>query len=212
MKILVIGATPGIGLACVPEALSRGLEVRAMARGADAMTPDASGLERFAGDALDAGDIARALAGVDTVVFALGIRESVAMLWQEVTLFSEATRLLLPAMEAAGVRRLLAVTGFGAGRSKAAMSLPERIGHRAILGKPYADKDVQEAMIKDSPLDWTIVRPVILTNGARTGKVQVLREPAVWRNGLIPRADVAVYLLDAATRGLDIRQDVVISR
>ncbi len=210
--ILVMGGTQGVGLAAVNEALSRGLRVRAMARGAGDLPPDAPGLEHFAGDALDPEDVARALSGVDTVIFALGIKESVAMLWQEVTLFFTATRLLLPAMEAEGTGRLLVVTGFGAGRSKSAMSLPERLGHRAILGKPYDDKDLQEAMVEASPLDWTIVRPVILTNGQRTGRVRVMRDPEEWRNGLISRADVAVYLLDAATQGLDIRRDVVIAR
>ncbi len=212
MKVLVMGATKGIGLATAQEALARGVHVRAMARGAAALVLDDPLLELFAGDALDPEDVGRAVEGVDAVIFTLGIRESVAMLWQTVTLFSEATRILLPAMEAAGVSRLLVVTGFGAGRSKAAMSLPERLGHRALLGKPYADKDVQEAMILESPLDWTIVRPVILTNGPRSGKVRVLADPPDWRNGLISRADVAVYLLDAVTEGRDIGKDVVIAR
>lgn len=207
-----MGGTKGIGLATVDEALRRGIAVRAMARGADTMTRQDAGLEWFAGDAQDRADVARALDGVDAVIFALGIKESVAMLWQPVSLFSDATRILLPAMETARVSRLLAVTGFGAGRSKAAMSRPERMGHRALLGRPYADKDVQEAIVAASSLDWTIVRPVILTHGARSGKVAVRDDPATWRNGLISRADVAVYLLDAVEGALDLRKDVVISR
>ena len=132
-----------------------------MARGADSLA-SAPGLEPFVGDALDADDIARALEGCDAVIYALGIKESVAMLWQEVTLFSDSTRLLVDAMERSGPRRLVAITGFGAGRSRSAMSLIERTGHKAILGKPYADKDRQEEIIMASGLDWTIARPVIL--------------------------------------------------
>jgi uncharacterized protein YbjT (DUF2867 family) len=146
------------------------------------------------------------------VIYALGIRERLAMLWEEETLFSETTRVLIDAMGAGGVRRLVAVTGFGAGRSRDAMSFVERAGHKAVLGRPYADKDRQEALIEASDLDYTIVRPVILTNSARTGRFKVLREPAQWRNGLIPRADVAAYLVDAVEQGLDLRADVVLAR
>ena len=209
--ILIMGATSGIGALAVREALSRGLPVRAFARGAAKLAPEA-GLEPFAGDARDPGDVARALEGVRAVIYALGIRERLSMLWERETLFSDTTRVLLDAMPVADVSRLVAVTGFGAGRSNAAMSAIERTGHRAILGRPYADKDRQEAMITASGLDWTIARPVILTNGAASGRIRVLREPSEWRNGLISRADVAVYLIDAVEQGLDVQRDVVLAR
>lgn len=209
--ILVMGATSGIGALAVTEALSHSLPVRAFARGAATLSP-APGLDPWPGDARDPGDVAAALEGAEAVIYALGIRERLAMLWEEETLFSETTRILLDAMAAAGVSRLVAVTGFGAGRSAQAMSRIERIGHKAVLGKPYADKDRQEALILASPLEWTIVRPVILTKGRASGRVRVLRDPAQWRNGLVSRADVARYLVDAVENGLDIRRDVVLTR
>jgi putative NADH-flavin reductase len=193
------------------EAVGRGLSVRAFARSAD--TLDATDLvEPFKGDATSADDVLRALDGVRAVVYALGITERLAMLWEEETLFSETTRVLLDAMAQSDVSRLVVVTGFGAGRSKAAMSWVERTGHRAILGKPYADKDRQEALIEASATDWTIARPVILTKGAQTYDYRVLRDPKTWRNGLISRASVAHYLIDAVEQGLDIRADVVLTR
>lgn len=209
--IVIMGATSGIGALAVTDALSRGLAVRAFARGADSMDP-ATGLELCPGDARNPKDVDRALRGAAAVIYALGIRERLSMLWEEETLFSETTRVLLDAMTRAQIERLVAVTGFGAGRSAQAMSRVERLGHRAILGKPYADKDRQEEMIMASDLDWTIVRPVILTNGAASGRVRVLRDPSQWRNGLVPRADVAGYLVDAVAEGLDLRSDVVLAR
>lgn len=208
---VVLGATSGIGKHVVDTALGRGLSVRAFARSADTLAPQ-DGLVPVAGDALNADDLDRALEGASAVIFALGIRERLSMLWQEETLFSRSTALLLERMQASGVSRLVAVTGFGAGRSRAAMSWPERAGHGAFLGKVYADKSRQEALIMDSPLDWTIARPVILTNRPASGRVQVLDDPARWRNGIVSRADVAVYLVDAVQQGLNIRQDVVLTR
>lgn len=208
--ILIMGATSGIGAATVKEALKRHLPVRAFARGAAKMDAH-DGLEPFPGDALSPDDVAAALSGVRAVIYALGIKERVAMLWEKETLFSQSTSILIPAMQAAGVKRLIAVTGFGAGRSKSAMSSIERLGHRAILGRPYDDKDRQEALIMDSDLDWTIARPVILTNGSATAP-RVLREPNSWRNGLISRAAVASYLINAVENDLDIKADVVLAR
>lgn len=209
--LVIMGATSGIGKCALDEALRRNHPVRAFARSADKI--DASDLVTpVPGDALDAGDVARALDGAGAVIYALGIKERLSMLWQEETLFSRSTAVLLEQMAIMGVTRLVAVTGFGAGRSKQAMSLLEKTGHRAILGKPYEDKDRQEALIMASDLDWTIARPVILTNSARSETYRVLREPSTWSNGLISRATVAHYLLDAVEQGLDIRADVVLAR
>lgn len=209
--ILIMGATSGIGRCAMNEAVRRGLPVRAFARSAD--TLEATDLvEPFKGDATSAEDVLRALDGARAVVYALGITERLAMLWEEETLFSETTRVLLHAMSQSDVSRLVVVTGFGAGRSQSAMSWIEKTGHRAILGKPYADKDRQEALITASDTDWTLVRPVILTKGARTEDYRVLRDPATWRNGLISRASVAHYLIDAVDQGLDVKVDVVLTR
>lgn len=209
--ILILGATSGIGACAVEEAVSRNLPVRAFARSADQLeTRDL--VEPFAGDARSAEDVTAALQGVEAVIYALGIKERIAMLWERETLFSESTRILLDAMQDSGTRRLVVVTGFGAGRSKSAMSSLERLGHRAVLGKPYADKDRQEAMIVESDLDWTITRPVILTNGPKSGRLKVLRDPDTWRNGLVSRRDVAGYLIDCVVNETDIRADVVLTR
>ena len=209
--ILIMGATSGIGRCAMNEAVRRGLPVRAFARSAD--TLEATDLvEPFKGDATSAEDVSRALDGARAVVYALGITERLAMLWEEETLFSETTRVLLDAMAQSDVSRLVVVTGFGAGRSKSAMSWIEKTGHRAILGKPYADKDRQEELVLASDTDWTIARPVILTKGARTDDYRVLRDPQTWRNGLISRASVAHYLIDAIEQGLDLRADIVLTR
>ncbi|MEL6838987.1 MAG: NAD(P)-binding oxidoreductase [Pseudomonadota bacterium] len=210
-RVLIMGATSGIGKSAVDVALSRGKIARAFARGAADIAPR-DGLELAPGDALVGADVADALQDVDAVVYALGIKESVAMLWQPVSLFSQSTQVLIEEMTTAGVKRLIVVTGFGAGRSKQAMSRIERLGHRAILGRPYADKDVQEDMIMQSQTDWTIARPVILTNNTRSAAYRVLREPHEWRNGLISRRAVAEYLIDAVDDAEDIRRDVVLVR
>jgi hypothetical protein len=76
-----------------------------------------------------------------------------------VHLFSDATRVLIAAMGAQGVKRLICVTGFGAGDSRASISFLQRLPFQIVFGRAYADKSLQERLIKESVLDWTIARP-----------------------------------------------------
>lgn len=183
--------------------------MRAFARHAAALAVR-PGLEPFAGDAADPEAVAAALAGIDAVLLAIGAPRTPRTVLRPVTLFSEATRVLVAAMEARGPRRLVAVTGLGAGESRAALSRIERLGHDAVLGRIYADKTRQEALIRASALDWTILRPAILTDGRRSGRARVLVEPAEWRNGLVSRADVAAIMLRAVEDGAWIRRAPVV--
>ncbi|MEM6666195.1 MAG: NAD(P)-binding oxidoreductase [Pseudomonadota bacterium] len=193
-KILVIGASRGIGRAVCEAAAANGHPVRAMSRSGIAPRRRDDLIESWKGDALSGKDVAAALEGTDTVVQALGVPPSLDMVTQPVTLFSRATEVLLPAMKATGVNRLIALTGFGAGDCARAISPLQRIPFRAVLGRAYDDKTVQENLIERSGLDWLIVRPGVLTNGRATDRYRVLDDPQSWRNGIIARADVADYI------------------
>lgn len=206
--ILVMGASHGIGLETVKAALKAGHRVRAFARSAAGIAIADPGLERFPGNALDAGDVAAALEGIDVVVQALGVPAS--KLLGPVTLFSEATNRLVPAIERARIRRLITVTGFGTGDSRAAIGLLQRVPFRLVFGRAYDDKDVQEMRIRKSGLDWTFVRPGVLTPGSATGRYKVLADPKSWRNGLIARADVAHFIAGEIEHPTYVRQAVVL--
>ncbi|MDZ7791595.1 MAG: SDR family NAD(P)-dependent oxidoreductase [Xanthomonadales bacterium] len=197
-KLLIIGASKGIGRCAVTAALERGCLVRAMARNPAAIELKHDRLELFSGDATDHEAVRRALDGVDAVLITLGIGSSPLRLLRPVTLFSRSTDVVVSEMLARGPRRLIVVTGYGAGDSRGALNAIEGMAHGLILGRAYADKGIQEEIVKRSGLDWTIVRPTILTNGPPQGKFQVLSTPESWRNGLISRADVAQFLVDRA--------------
>jgi putative NADH-flavin reductase len=192
--VLIIGASRGIGLETVKRALEAGHIVRALARSARRIPLDHPNLRKVSADALDQAAVADALKGVDAVIQALGVAGRDMML-KPVHLFSDATRVLIAAMKETGVKRLIAVTGFGAGDSRNRGGCLYNTAIHLFLGRVYDDKDEQEDLIQDSVLDWVIARPVILFNGSRTGRCRVLVEPRSWRVGFISRADVADFLV-----------------
>ncbi|MFW5681289.1 MAG: NAD(P)-dependent oxidoreductase [Pseudomonadota bacterium] len=194
-KVLIIGASRGVGLETVKRALEAGHDVRAFARSADRIGLVHERLEKVRGDALAPRDVEAALAGVDAVVQTLGVSPSPRLLVKRVRLFSDATRVLVEAMERSGVRRLVCLTGFGAGDSRNQGGLLYDTAFNLFLGRVYDDKNLQEYLIRNSDLDWTIVRPVILTNGRWTGHYRVLLDPRDWGFGFVSRADVADFLV-----------------
>lgn len=197
--VLIVGASGGTGLAATKLALGRGHSVVAFARSADRIKYGHGRLTKFTGDARSPEDVRRALNGVDAVIQTLGIAANVRMLTGPIDLFSAATKTLLPLMKEAGVERLISVTGFGAGESRVAIKSLQRPGFEFVFGRAYGDKDIQERLIIESGLDWTIVRPGVLFNGRRQRRYQVLTRPEDWRNGIISRSDVADFLVRQLT-------------
>ena len=198
-NILVIGASSGTGFETVKRALEEGHRVRAFARSADQICLDDPNLERFTGDATVVTDVRQALSGMDVVIQTLGVKAGPEMVVKGTKLFSTATRVLVEAMQTAGISRLIALTGFGAGDSRNQGGCFYDLGFNAILGRVYDDKNVQEHLIRSSDLAWTIARPVILTDRHATHRYRVLLDPADWGPGTISRADVADFLVRQVT-------------
>jgi putative NADH-flavin reductase len=210
--LAVIGASKGIGLETVREALKRGHTVRGLARRADTMEIADPNFIPIAGDALKEDDVRRTIEGADAVIMALGVPKSLSFITTPTKLFSGATEVLLPLMREAGIKRLLVVTGFGSGASEAKISMFERLPFKMIFGRAYADKSRQEALLDASDLDWTVARPGVLTSNRGTGRYRILTDPNTWHNGMIARADVAHFLLDAFEQGSHIREAPVLIR
>lgn len=199
--ILVVGASRGTGLETVKAALVAGHRVRALARSARDMPIEDPGLEKVAGDATDRSTLTDSLIGIEAVIMTVGVMPSASRIISGTHLFSNATRALIDAMDETGVRRLVAVTGIGAGDSRGHGGVPyDWFFFPLLLKRIYDDKDVQERMIMNSDLDWTIVRPGLLTNGPVTGNYRALTDPVTWRADRISRADVADFLVKETTQ------------
>jgi uncharacterized protein YbjT (DUF2867 family) len=193
MRILVTGATGGTGREVVRQALAKGYQVNALARSAADAAPLFPGADITEGDARDGEAVAKALARCDRVISVLGTKLS---LLHEETLLSTSTRVLIDAMQKQRITRLVCVTGIGAGDSHGHGGfLYDHIVQPLLLRSTYHDKDRQEDEIRESGLDWTIVRPTVLTDGPASGNIRALTDLTDFHGGSIARADVARFLI-----------------
>lgn len=203
MNILIVGATRGIGRALVEQALASGNSVTALARHPERLTAQHERLRKVRGDILDAQSLSGAMAGQNAVCCAIGVRTP----WEQPGVFAKGTERLLQAMKGNAVRRLVCVTGIGAGDSRGHGGfLYNRVFFPLLAKSVYADKDLQEALIRAADVDWTIVRPGFLTNGPLTRRYRVLTDLAGVTAGRISRADVAHFILEELPANRYLRQ------
>jgi putative NADH-flavin reductase len=192
MNVLVIGGTRGLGRAVVTAAHGAGHTLTAMARHAADFSEATTGIRLVLGDAADATDIDRAVAGQHAVVWTVGVPATL----RPVDVRSRGTQFLLDAMARHGVRRLVCVTGVGAGDDRGKRGfLHERVLKPLLRKSIDADRHRQETQVRGSGVDWTIVQPAALTSGPATGLYQTLTDAAPGAFKRISRADVADFIV-----------------
>jgi putative NADH-flavin reductase len=194
MKLVIFGSTGSIGHHLVEQALEQEHSVTAFARNPAKLEIDHANLTVVQGDALDSAAVNTAVDGQDAVLCALGAGAKGAVR-------TEGTRNIVQAMEKAGVSRLICLSSLGVGDSRDSLNFFwKHIMFGLLLRGAYADHVSQEDSVKESRLDWTLVRPAAFTDGDHTGE---------YRHGFpstdktiktkISRADVADFMLKQLT-------------
>lgn len=193
-SILVIGSTGPTGIEICKQALEAGIKVRVLVRTPSRLPSSLlTMLDVVQGDVLNSEAMVAAVRGVDAVVSALGT----PLQRKPVTLLSQGTQNILQTMAQTGVSRFLCITGMGAGDSRGHGGfLYDRVILPLLLSQIYIDKDRQEQMVRASGLDWTLIRPAFLTDGALTGHYRRINQFEKHdRMGKISRADVAHFVV-----------------
>ena len=208
MNLAVFGATGPSGRELLKLALDQGHRVTASARNPDKISIRHDRLNVVKGNILDPASVDAAIAGADVVISVLGVRKL-----GKNTILSDGTRNIIAAMQPRGIRRFICETSLGVGDSRGQMSwIFEKIILAFFLKNAFADKEIQEQYIKQSQLDWTILRPAMLTNGPKTGVYKTwvgkTKEPIRLK---ISRADVADFILKQLSSSEFVRQAVGLS-
>jgi uncharacterized protein YbjT (DUF2867 family) len=182
------GGTGRTGRLLVEKARASGHDVRILARQPSKAAELIAGLETKQGDVLDAQAVKTVIDSVDAVICLHGsplLRPGRAM--------SDGTRNIVQAMQGTGVRRLVLVSADGAGETRSQLPLTVRLGS-IFTNKFMAEKEEQERIVRESGLDWTLVRPGQLTDGPLTDEVAISREGRKVI-GKVSRSDLASFLL-----------------
>ena len=207
MKVLVIGAAGKSGEALVNEALAAGHKVTAFVRGAAQYKK--ANVRVVAGDVLDAAAVDVAVAGQDAVIDALGGKTP----WKVTTMETSAAHNIVDAMRRNGVRRLLKISVVGAGESvNNAGFFNEHLLMRTFLRGLLVDKAGMETEIERSNLDWTLVRPPMLTDAREDRRIaRVLSTEGGEKAHKIGRADLAAFMVQQLESGRYVRQAVTVT-
>lgn len=192
MKLLIIGASRGIGKTLLQEALKEDHQVRVLARTPEKIETEDPRLEIVKGDVRELDSVRAAAEGVEFVCSCIGV----PITFKPVDLFSSAATNLVAVSQQQPGLKLIAVTGIGAGDSKGHGGfLYDSIFKPLFLRTIYEDKDREEEIIRASATDWLIVRPAGLTNGPRTGRYRILTDLDGIVAVRISRLDVADFIL-----------------
>ena len=194
MKLLIIGATGGTGKELVKQALEQDFDVAAFLRNPEKLKIKHERLKVVTGNVLNPETINNAVKGQDAVLCALGHKR-----WfYPNNILSQGTKNIIEAMEKNNVRRFICETALGVGNSFGKLGLYYTLFTIPfILPFYFWDKGRQEKIIRSSSLDWTIIRPGMLTNGKRKGKYNHGEKVGnfIW-SVRISRADTADFMLN----------------
>ncbi len=204
MRVVIFGPTGGTGRRLVERAIAVGHEVTAFVRNPSRMTARHERLKVVVGDAFDAGRVGEAVAGNEAVISVLGSRRPSNPLHPRRPgdphgVVSAGSGNIVAAMKEHGLRRFVCQTAWGVGESRQdpgfAGAFFMNVLVPPLLRDEYADKEAQEEIVRESDLEWTLVRPMILTNGPWTNDYRVSIDLKPGRRPYISRADVADFLM-----------------
>ena len=207
LKLTIFAATGGIGRQVLEQALAAGHEVTAVVRNPGKLPPGAARAVKSDLAAPDPEALASAVRGADAVISGLGARSAsdTGIAWQ-------GTKAIIQAMKATGVRRIVVVSAAPIGTVPSpGRPTPPRDDPgdgffmrrlfspliKLLLREHYADLARMEDVLRDSGLDWTVVRPPRLTDKPVTGAYRVAYGQNLRRGLFISRADVAQLMLRA---------------
>jgi putative NADH-flavin reductase len=226
MKLTIIAATGGVGRELLAQALNARHDVTAVARNPAKLSTEilAGRTARVVTADLASPDpqvLQSAIAAADAVLSAVGPHNNA-----DAGIAAPATLAVTSAMHATGVRRIVAISAspvattpspgrpapprHDPGDGFIMRHLGERIA-KTLFGKVYDDLALMEDVLRESGLDWTILRPPQLTGKPLTGRYRTAYGRNARGGRSVPRADVAHYMLAVLGQPETIRQVIGIA-
>lgn len=192
MKLVIFGSTGSIGSHIVEQALEAGHTVTAFVRNPNKLNLQHPHLNIFTGDVMNPALVEEAVIGHEAAICILGSGKKLSG-----NVRSQGTKNVIQALEKAGIKRFICQSTLGAGDSWSNLDFYWKyIMFGFILRKVFADHQIQEKYVRQSDLDWTIVRPAAFIDGTHTGQYRHGFSSSDRTTSLtISRPDVADFIL-----------------
>ena len=216
MKILLLGASGRTGKLVLHEALMQGYEVNCVVRDTTKIQIESARLKLFEGDVLRKDTLKQAMQNCQIIISVLNISRHTDFPWSRLrtpsSLLSDAMKTVISLAEKQVIKRLIVCSAWGVSETKA--DLPfwfDWLIEHSNIKAAYKDHERQEGIIRQSDLDWTIVRPAGLINLKRSQKLIESDDNQPKPKLTINRITVAKYLIDAIKTDQLIKKAPVIS-
>jgi putative NADH-flavin reductase len=207
-RLAVFGATGKTGLALVATARRRGWQVRALVRGSVETLEEQAGIEIVRGEFSSLERVQAVIEGTQAVCCVFGPRPPFNEIF-----CAEATQAVIEAMRRAGVRRLIVQTGSMVGQNLPNWTFAWRLMTLMYQRQqPHGAQDrlEQERLVRQSGLDWTIIKPPRLTDAVASGHVRAGSDVRIGLFSRISRADLKTFLMDQIERPGFVGQSVFV--
>jgi putative NADH-flavin reductase len=208
MNVVVFGASGRTGHHVVECALGHGHHVRAFVH-SSALALEHERLTTISGDVRDVDAVFSAVQGSDAVAFALSQGSGSGSDIHEAGIAN-----VIYAMASNDAFRLVAISAAGAfARGDRRLSLGYRAMIATTLRAVYDDLEAMERRIMASALEWTIVRPVGLTDEPAVGDYRISLDGSMLpKSSRISREDVAALVVKSLETDTYVRRTVVIGQ
>ena len=160
MKLTIFGATGSVGKLLVPNLLAKGHEIKILTRNPQNLPNGFENVEAITGDVTDPSAVGKAIEGADAVYCLLG-----APLRDTSRIRERGTKVIVDEMKKHNIHRIICLSAFGTGETWKLMPWSYRtLLGPLLLNRMFDDHNAQEKILKNSPLNWTFVRPVNLVD------------------------------------------------
>jgi uncharacterized protein YbjT (DUF2867 family) len=216
MRILILGSTGRTGRILLSEALNRGHKVTVLISHKGALKIKPELVEVYEGTPLNKFTLAEAMEGCDAVLSSLNISRVSDLPWSKLRtskdFLSESMGHILEAARQVHLKRIIIATAWGVAETRKDIPFWFRwLIKNSNIRYPYYGHEKQEQLLKSSDMDWTIIRPVGLTDSSKARDIKVSLNNQPKPSLTISRRNVALFMLEALEKNLYIRQCPVIS-
>ncbi len=216
MRISLLGATGRTGKWVLQSALEKGYDVNCLARNSSRISSTPS-LRIFEGNPTNSTDLEVAIKDCNAIISVLNISRKSDFPWSGLItperFLSDSMETIIPICESNGIKRIIVCTAWGVAESED--EIPgwfKWFIKNSNIGVAYQDHERQEKLLEDSNLDWTIIRPVGLSNSQSEEKIRETSENQPKPSLFISRKSVGSFMVDCLERNDLIHKKVVVSK